>query len=98
MNRPLTPQGEANAAPLASGAGMAGVLASSHMAVRDVRAVNASACGVCLRPLPPGAGAKYCSSRCRQMAYWLAQIQKALHDGLAEGIRSRLVELGRRSS
>ena len=32
------------------------------------------------------------------MNYWLTQIQKALHDGLAEGIRPRLVELGRRSS
>ena len=78
-----------------------GASPSSHMVVRAVRAtraINASSCGVCLQPLPPGAGAKYCSSRCRQMNYWLTQIQKALHDGLAEGIRPRLVELGRRSS
>lgn len=92
---PLTPQGGANATRKASGTGTS---PSPHKAGHDVRAVNAGSCGVCQRPLPPGAGAKYCSSTCRQMSYWLAQIQKALHDGLAEGIRPRLVELGRKSS
>jgi len=68
---------------------------SPHMGGRAVRAVNAGSCGVCLRPLPPGAGAKFCSSRCRQMNYWLKEITKALHDGRAEGIRPRLQELRR---
>lgn len=56
-------------------------------------------CPSCLkRSRPDRRSQRFCSTRCRQMAYWLAQIQKALHDGLAEGIRSRLEELGRRSS
>jgi endogenous inhibitor of DNA gyrase (YacG/DUF329 family) len=40
----------------------------------------------------------FCSSRCRQMNWWLGELSKALHDGQAEGIRPRLEELGRRSS
>jgi endogenous inhibitor of DNA gyrase (YacG/DUF329 family) len=39
----------------------------------------------------------FCSSRCRQMNWWLSELSKALHDGRVEGIRPRLEELARRS-
>lgn len=96
--RALSPEAAVNAVGTTNGAGMAsgtGVPASPHMLGRDPRPVNAGLCGVCLRPLPPSAGAKFCSSRCRQMNYWLKEISKALHDGRAEGIRPRLLELRR---
>ena len=53
-------------------------------------------CPFCLKGFSPDRRSqRWCSTRCRQMSYWLAQIQKALHDGRADGIRPRLEELRR---
>ena len=58
-------------------------------------ALGASLCGVCLKPLPPGAGQKFCSCRCRQMHWWAREMAKALHAGMADGLANWITELGR---
>jgi hypothetical protein len=76
-----------------SGTGEQGL---THMPPGDGRpSEGVNACAVCLKPLPPGAGQKFCSCRCRQMRWWAGEMAKALHDGRAEGLRAWLVELGR---
>jgi len=67
---------------------------SPHKASSNISPVNATLCGVCLKPLPPGAGAKFCSSRHRLMAFWLREIVKALRGGTAEGLRDEIRRIG----
>ncbi len=71
-----------------------GAKASPHKGSSGGRPATARLCGVCLRPLPPGAGAKFCSSRHRLMAWWLRELAKALHVGMADGLRAEIRRLG----
>lgn len=90
-NPAVNASGRATDARKASGTGAS---SSPHKALSDIQPVNASLCGVCLRPLPPGAGAKFCSSRHRLMAWWLKETAKALHDGMVDGLRAEIRRLG----
>lgn len=65
-----------------------GVTASPHMVI----------CPVCLKEAPPsrsGSPRRFCSGRCRTVAWALRTIAQALHDGRADGLRRSLRELGR---
>lgn len=55
-------------------------------------------CPVCLKEASPsrsGSKRKFCSGKCRTLAWAVRAIAEALHDGVADGLRLRLVELGR---
>ena len=52
-------------------------------------------CAACLKPLPPGAGARYCSGRCRLRGWALRDLAKAIHDGTAGGLRAGISELAK---
>ena len=90
-NATVNASGRAKGHRKALGTGSPG---SPRKAGRDVRPLEVSHCGVCLKPLPPGAGAKFCSSRHRLMAFWLREIVKALRGGTAEGLRDEIRRIG----
>ena len=52
--------------------------------------IGTSKCRACLKPLGPGNGSRYCSGKCRLRGWAARELKKAMHDGLAEGLRDEL--------
>ena len=54
-------------------------------------------CETCLKKLKPGRHGerkRFCSLDCRRLAWAVRELAKALHDGMAEGLRGELRRLG----
>lgn len=61
------------------------------------RTAGTRTCPVCMKPLPPGGRTlrRYCSSKCRLLAWAVDALAEALQEGRAEGLRERARRLGK---
>jgi len=64
----------------------------------SISGIGTGSCQACLKILPPGSGSHYCSSRCRLRGWAVRELTKALHEGMAEGLRGEILDLGRKAS
>jgi hypothetical protein len=59
----------------------------------DSLTIGAGRCGTCLKPLLPGTGKKFCSSRCRLMAWACRQIVRDYEAGRLPGLEDEIARL-----
>jgi hypothetical protein len=65
--------------------------------VRPADNVNGLLCEVCRKPMSPGRRGepkRFCSSKCRYLAWQLRILTEALAAGEAEGLRAKIQEVG----